>query len=323
MASMRVRLTRRWPAVVEDRLRSLGELDVDPDDRPMSPEQLAESLVTHDIVGATVTDRFDAGLLSIPNRRCRLIASFGVGFNHIDTDAARAAGIAVTNTPGVLTDATADIAITLMLMVARRAGEGERLLRAGQWPGWSPNAMLGTQVTGKTLGIIGMGRIGQATARRAAFGFGMKILYFSRSRLDPLAEAVLGATQVTDLPTMLAGCDFVSMHCPASPSTKHLLNATMLATLPPHAFVINTARGDVIDEAALAEALASGRLAGAGLDVYEQEPKVHPGLIGLDNVVLLPHLGSGSRETREAMGHCAADNIEAFLRGQVLPNRVV
>ncbi len=323
MSSMRVRLTRRWPEVVEDRLRGLCDLAINADDRPLTRDQLIAALQENDVLGATVTDRLDTAVLSAPNRRCRLIASFGVGYNHIDTEAARAAGIAVTNTPGVLTDATADIAITLMLMAARRAGEGERLLRAGQWPGWSPNSLLGTQVTGKTLGIIGMGRIGQATARRAAFGFGMKIFYFSRTRLDLLEESVLGATHVKDLKAMLGHCDFVSMHCPASPATRHLLNAETLAALPPHAFVINTARGDVIDEAALAEALASGRIAGAGLDVYEREPIVHEALLPMENVVLLPHLGSGSQETREAMGHCAVDNIEAFIKGTVLPNRVV
>jgi lactate dehydrogenase-like 2-hydroxyacid dehydrogenase len=212
--------------------------------------------------------------------------------------------------------------MSLILAVARRTGEGERLLRAGLWPGWSPTSLLGTQVSGKTLGIIGMGRIGQATARRAAFGFGMKILYHSRTRLGPVEEAVFGASHEPDLAKLLGSADFVSLHCPASPATRHLLDRETLGYLRPQAFVINTARGDVIDEAALVDALVSGRIAGAGLDVYEQEPKVHPGLLGLSNVVLLPHQGSGSKETREAMGHCAADNIEAFMRGEPLPNRV-
>lgn len=291
-------------------------------DIPLSREQLAEALASADVLGATVTDRLDAALLS-GGGKCRLIANFGVGFNHIAIDAARAAGIAVTNTPGVLTDATADIAMLLMLMVARRAGEGERLLRAGNWQGWSPTSLLGAQVSGKTLGIIGMGRIGQATAKRAAFGFGMRILYHSRTRLGPVEEAVFGATWMPDLKAMLSVCDFLSLHCPASPQTRHLLSGELLEALPAHAFVINTARGDVIDEAALAARLRDAKLAGAGLDVYEHEPQVHPDLLALENVVLLPHQGSGSRETREAMGNCAADNIEAFLNHQTLPNRIV
>jgi len=323
MPKLRVMLTRRWPQPVEDRLAELCELIINDDDHPFDRAELAHALRASDVLGATVTDRLDATLLGAADRRTRLIANFGVGFNHIDKAAALASGIAVTNTPGVLTDATADIAITLMLMCARRAGEGERLLRAGRWPGWSPTSLLGTQVTGKTLGIIGMGRIGVATARRAHFGFGMKIRYHGRHQMSLLDETVVGATWHEDLDTMLAQCDFVSLHCPSTPQTHHLLDARRLALLPSHAFVINTARGDVIDEVALATALAEGRLAGAGLDVYETEPVVHPGLLPLENVVLLPHQGSGSRETREAMGHCAVNNIEAFVVGDALPNQVI
>jgi len=322
MSNVVVRLTRRWPEAVEERLRGQCQLVLDDADRPMSRGELVTALQACDVLAATVTDRLDAELLSTPDRRCRLIANFGVGFNHIALDAARKADIRVTNTPGVLTDATADIAMALILSVARRTGEGERLLRSGGWAGWSPTSLLGTQVSGKTLGIVGMGRIGQATARRAAFGFGMKILYHSRTRLSPVEEAVFGATCVPDLGKLLAEADFVSLHCPASPATRQLLNRETLGYMRPHAFVINTARGDVIDEEALADAVRSRRIAGAGLDVYELEPSVHPGLMGLENVVLLPHQGSGSRETREAMGHCAADNIEAFIRGEPLPNPV-
>lgn len=323
MPKLRVILTRRWPQPVEDRLAGLCDLSINDDDHPFSAAELVQALRACDVLGATVTDRLDAVLLSAPDRRTRLIANFGVGFNHIDKAAVMAAGMAVTNTPGVLTDATADITMTLMLMCARRAGEGERLLRAGRWPGWSPTSLLGTQVSGKTLGIIGMGRIGLATARRAHFGFGMKILYHGRRRLSLLDETVFGATWHEDLDAMLTQCDFVSLHCPSTPQTHHLLDARRLALLPAHAFVINTARGDVIDEAALATALAAGYLAGAGLDVYEAEPVVHPELLPLENVVLLPHQGSGSRETREAMGHCATDNIEAFLMGNRPPNQVI
>ena len=323
MPKLRVILTRRWPQAVEDRLAELCDLHINDDDHPFDQAEIAQAFRACDVLGATVTDRVDANLLGAPDRRTRLIANFGVGFNHIDKAAALAAGVAVTNTPGVLTDATADIAITLMLMCARRAGEGERLLRAGRWPGWSPTSLLGTQVTGKTLGIIGMGRIGMATARRAHFGFGMKIRYHGRHQLSLLEETVVGGTWHEDLDTMLTECDFVSLHCPSTPQTHHLLDARRLALLPTHAFVINTARGDVIDEAELATALAEGRLAGAGLDVYEAEPVVHPRLLPLENVVLLPHQGSGSRETREAMGHCAVNNIEAFVLGEALPNQVI
>ncbi len=323
MAKLRVVLTRRWPQPVEDRLAQICDLSINENDHPFSRAELERALRECDVLGATVTDRLDAQLLATPACRTRLIANFGVGFNHVDNAAAQAAGIAVTNTPGVLTDATADIAMTLILMCARRTGEGERLLRAGLWPGWSPTSLLGTQVTGKTLGIIGMGRIGMATARRAHYGFGMKILYHGRQQMPMLDEAVLGAQWHADLDRMLTQCDFVSLHCPSTPETRQLLDTRRLALLPVHAFVINTARGDVIDEAALAAALVAGSLAGAGLDVYAAEPVVHPELLNLENVVLLPHQGSGSRETREAMGHCAADNIEAHLLGKALPNRVV
>ncbi|MEZ5598365.1 MAG: D-glycerate dehydrogenase [Pseudomonadales bacterium] len=318
---LKVILTRRWPAAVETRLAAVCDVRVNDDDHPFSSAELRQALETADVLGCTVTDRLDAAVLGA-GCRVKLLANFGVGFNHIDMKAAQAADIQVSNTPGVLTDATADIAMTLLLMCARRAGEGERLLRAGAWSGWSPTSLLGTQVSGKTLGIVGMGRIGVATARRAAFGFNMKIRYHSRRRLEPVEEAVLGAEWHGDLVSLLASSDFVSLHCPSTAETQHLLDAKMLACLPQRAFLINTARGDIIDEAALAEALANGRLAGAGLDVYEREPVVHPGLLELDNVVLLPHQGSGSRETREAMGHCAVDNIEAFMTGQELPNRV-
>ena len=322
MPKLRVVLTRRWPKAVEDRLAAFCDLVVNTDDHPLSAAELARALQESDVLGATVTDRLDADLLRQPGLRTRLIANFGVGFNHIDGPAALAAGVAITNTPGVLTDATADIAMMLLLMCARRAGEGERLLRAGRWAGWSPTDLLGTQVTGKTLGIVGMGRIGTAMARRAHFGFGMRILYHGRQRLPLLDEAVLGAVWVPDLDALLPDCDFLSLHCPSTPATRKLLDARRLGLLPRHAFVVNTARGDIIDEAALAAALAAGQLAGAGLDVYAAEPRVDPGLLTLENVVLLPHQGSGSRETRDAMGHCAADNIEAFVQGRALPNRV-
>jgi lactate dehydrogenase-like 2-hydroxyacid dehydrogenase len=254
--------------------------------------------------------------------RTRLLANFGVGFNHIDMAAAKTAGIAVTNTPGVLTDATAEIAMTLLLNTARRAGEGERLVRAGQWEGWHPTHMLSTQVTGKTLGIVGMGRIGLALARQAHYGFGMRVLYSARTqRTDENFDGM--PAQYCELPELLAQSDFVSLHCPASPETHHLINAQSLALMKSTAHLINTARGDVVNEAELVDALQRGVIAGAGLDVYEAEPMVTPGLLDLPNVVLLPHMGSGTTQTRIAMGECAMANIRAFSNGQALLNPVV
>jgi lactate dehydrogenase-like 2-hydroxyacid dehydrogenase len=249
--------------------------------------------------------------------RCRLLANFGVGYNHIDVEAAKAAGIIVTNTPGAVTDATADIALTLILMTARRAGEGERLLRAGGWQGWHPTQMLGAHVTGKRLGIIGMGRIGKAIAKRAHYGFGMEVQFFNRS---PVANPGLPAEQV-NLETALAA-DFVVVAVPGGPATRHLINAAKLAHMQPHAFLINIARGDIVEEAALVQALQDQSIAGAGLDVYEHEPTVTPALIEMENVTLLPHLGTAALEVRETMGLMAIENLRAFFDGKPLPNLV-
>ena len=313
-------LTRRWPARCEAALAQHCDLVANVDDVPMSRETLAGALRNCDALGATVTDALDADLLADTARRAGMISNFGVGFNHIDVAAAQRLGIRVSNTPGVLTDATADIAMALILMVARRTGEGERLLRAGRWPGWSPTSLLGTQVTGATLGIVGMGRIGQALARRAALGFGMRVLYHNRSRV-PAAEAELGA-EWRPLEALLEEAGFVSLNCPSNAETHHLINAAALRQMGQRAYLINTARGDVVDEAALAVALGEGTIAGAGLDVYEQEPLVHPDLLSLENVVLLPHQGSGTQATREAMGDMAVANLLAYLAGEPLPNPV-
>lgn len=320
-APPRVVLTRRWPAAVEAVLAERFDVVVNTDDVPMTAAQLAEALASADVLCPTVTDRLDAALLSAPDVRTRLIANFGVGFNHIDLDAASKAGIVVSNTPGVLTDCTADLAMTLLLMTARRTGEGERELRAGAWTGWRPTHLLGRKVTGKTLGIIGAGRIGLASAARAHHGFGMKILLTSRSPVEPTVVAGLGGEEVS-IDSLLARSDFVSLHCPSTPETHHLIDEAALSRMQPHAMLINTARGDVVDEAALARALKQGRIGGAGLDVYEAEPVVNPALLDAPNVVLLPHLGSGSEETRVAMGMCAVENLQAFLRGEPVPNRV-
>jgi lactate dehydrogenase-like 2-hydroxyacid dehydrogenase len=261
--------------------------------------------------------------LSAEPRRARLLANFGVGFNHIDVEAAKARGLSVSNTPDVLTDATADLAMTLLLTVTRRAGEGERHLRSGSWTGWRPTHMLGTQVSGKTLGLVGMGRIARAVAKRAHHGFDMRVIFHDPYPPSPELAASLGAEPRERLEQVLEEADFVSLHCPATPETRHLMNAERLGLLKPGAYLINTARGDVVDEAALVAALRSGRLAGAGLDVFEREPQVSPELLAMENVVLLPHLGSATRETRVAMGMRALENLRLFFRGAPLRDRVV
>lgn len=321
-SKLRVLLTRRWPQAVEDAMAQDFDLRVNQDNEPMTDAELAEGLAWADVLCPTVTDSVSAELLGAPNVRVRLLANFGVGFNHIDMAAAKNAGILVTNTPGVLTDATAEIAMTLLLNSARRASEGERLVRAGQWQGWHPTHMLSTQVTGKTVGIVGMGRIGLALARQAHYGFGMRVLYSARS---PRPDATLQGlpAQYCSLSELLKASDFVSLHCPASPETHHLINAQSLALMKPTAHLINTARGNVVNEAALVDALQHGVIAGAGLDVYEAEPIVAPGLLDLPNVVLLPHMGSGTTQTRVAMGECAMANIRAFAAAEPLLNQVV
>ena len=297
------------------------ELRINDDNHVMSSAELARALAWADVVCPTVTDSLTGALLSAPTVNAKLLANFGVGFNHIDMAAASRAGIAVTNTPGVLTDATAEIALTLMLSSARRAGEGERLVRSGQWGGWHPTHMLSTQVTGKTLGIVGMGRIGLAFAKQAHHGLGMNIMYSSRETRSEQALEGLPAKHCA-LDELLAACDFVSLHCPATPQTRHLINSQTLSKMKPTAHLINTARGDVINEEDLIAALRQGVIAGAGLDVYAAEPKLSEGLTDLPNVVLLPHMGSGTTQTRVAMGECALANIRAFAEDRPLPNQV-
>ena len=290
-------------------------------DSPLAATDLAAAMDGYDVLCPTVSDRIDAGVIA-GGKRVKLIANYGVGFEHIDVAAAKANGIAVSNTPGVLTDATADIALTLILMAARRAGEGEREVRAGKWTGWRPTHKLGSSLTGKTLGLVGFGRIGIATARRAHHGFGMKIAYYGRREALPDIARELDARFYPNLNDLLAASDFVSLHIPGGPETQGLIGAQALATMKPGSYLVNTARGGVIDHAALAEALRSGHLAGAGLDVYPAEPKVPEELLGLENVVLLPHLGSATRETRIAMGERALANIVAWSEGRPLPDRV-
>ena len=322
ISGARVVVTRRLPEPVERRLAGLVDARLNPGDRALTARELAEALRTADGLLATVTDRLTAEILSATPRRAGIVANFGAGVDHIDLEAARRAGIVVTNTPGVLTDATADLTIALLLAVARRTGEGERRVRSGAWTGWAPTQMLGRSVTGMTLGIVGMGRIGRAVAWRATRGFGMRVLYHQRRPVDEAELAGLDVERARDLDDLLARSDAVTLHTPATPETRHLIDAARLARMRPGAFLINTSRGEVVDEAALADALASGTIAGAGLDVYEHEPHVPAALLALENAVLLPHLGSATVETRIAMGQRAVDNLEAFLRGDPPPNRI-
>jgi lactate dehydrogenase-like 2-hydroxyacid dehydrogenase len=316
-------VTRRLPDTVEDALSRDFDARLNTDDKPLGPDGLKEALRSADAVLCTVTDRLTAEVLSTEPRRARMLANFGVGFNHIDTQAAKERGLAVSNTPDVLTEATADIAITLLLMVSRRTGEGERHVRSGAWTGWRPTHMLGSQVSGKVLGLIGMGRIARAVARRAHHGFGMRVIFHDPYPPSPSDAASLGAEPRDTLDRVLEEADFVSLHCPATPETRHLMNRDRLARMRRGAYLINTARGDVVDEAALVEALADGTIAGAGLDVYEQEPRVSPELLKMENVVLLPHLGSATTETRVAMGMRAVENLRLFFSGAPLRDRVV
>lgn len=316
----RLLITRPMPDRVLAEAQTRYEVTARGEAAPLSEAEASQALRDHDLVLATLGDGFTArAFAEVPQPRCRLIANFGVGYNHISTEAARAAGVMVSNTPGAVTEATADIALTLMLMVARRAAEGERLVRSGQWTGWAPTQMLGMHLSGKRLGVIGFGRIGKAIARRAHFGFGMEIAFFNRSRLE---DPGLPARQIDSLHAMMAQCDVVVVAVPGGAETRHLVNASVLAAMPAHALLVNIARGDVIDEAALIAALQARRIAGAGLDVYEHEPEVPAALRALDNAVLLPHLGTNALEVREAMGMMALANLDAHLAGQEPPNRV-
>jgi lactate dehydrogenase-like 2-hydroxyacid dehydrogenase len=260
--------------------------------------------------------------LNVEDKRCKILANFGVGYNHIDIPAAKANELIVTNTPDVLTQSTADIAMTLLLMTARRGAEGDRLVRAKKWTGWCPTHMLSSNVTGATLGLIGFGRIGQAMARKAHHGFDMNIIYYNPSAANEYVTQDLQAKRCNTLEEVLAQADFVSLHCPAGANTKHLINAQTLKLMKPSAHLINTARGDVVDSVALCEALKNKQIAGAGLDVYENEPHIYEGFLALENVELLPHLGSATLETRTAMGEKVLANLAAYFAGNTLPDRV-
>ena len=318
----RVVVTRRLPAAVEDQLARDFDAQLNRDDHPFGQAELQDALRTADALLPTVTDRIGADVLSAEPLRAKILANFGVGFNHIDITAAKARKLVVTNTPDVLTDDTADDAIMLLLMVARRGGEGERHVRSGAWTGWRPTHMLGTKVSGKTLGLIGMGRIARAAARRARLGFDMRVLFHDPYPPPPAVVAELGLEPRASVDDVVQEADFVSLHCPATPETRHLMDARRLALMKPTAFLINTARGDVVDERALVAALRAGTIAGAALDVYEREPAVSPELLVMENVVLLPHLGSATRETRVAMGVRTLENLHAFFSGAAPRDRV-
>ncbi|MGB2072525.1 MAG: 2-hydroxyacid dehydrogenase [Candidatus Puniceispirillaceae bacterium] len=310
-------VTRRWPADAEAALSQYFAPTFNLDDTPLSAAEMAAGFASHDAIAPTVSDKIGADIIAAgANGKGRLIANFGVGVNHIDLGAAATASIAVSNTPGVLTDATADLALTLILMLSRRAGEGERELRAGEWQGWRPTHLMGRALQGKTLGIIGMGRIGKAVAQRAALGFGMKIVFYNRSQIGDISA--YSARQLDDVESVCQTADCLSLHCAASADTLNILNAERLAMMKPDAYVINTARGDVVDEAALVRALQNGSIGGAGLDVFQGEPDIHPDILTAPNTVLLPHLGSATIETRTAMGLKVVENARAFFAGQPL-----
>jgi len=321
-ARLSVVVTRRLPEAVETRMKELFDVQLRDDDAPMSRGELVDAIARADVLVPTLTDEIDAGLIAQAGPKMRLIANYGAGVDHIDVATARQRGILVSNTPGVLTDDTADMTMALMLAVTRRMPEGLAIMNEGRWSGWSPTALLGGRVGGRRLGILGMGRIGQAVARRAS-AFGMQIHYHNRRRLRPEIEDRLEATYWESLDQMVARMDVLSINCPHTPSTFHLMNARRLKLMKPDAVIINTSRGEVIDENALTRMLATGDLAGAGLDVYEHGTEVNPQLRDLPNVVLLPHMGSATREGRAEMGEKVIINIKTFADGHRPPDQVV
>ena len=312
-------VTRPLPEEVLEAARALADVEVRDTNTPMTPTETRAAFAAYDMILPTLGDAFGAEAFEGGVSRCKLLANFGVGYNHIDVAAASAAGVAVSNTPGAVTDATADTAMTLMLMSCRRAGEGERLVRAGQWDGWHPTQMLGLHMSGKTVGIIGMGRIGQAIAKRCHFGFGMEVVFYNRSA----KESEVPARQLSSVEEVMGAADVVVLAVPGGAETRHLVDAAALGAMQPHAHLINIARGDVVDEAALISALEAGQIAGAGLDVYEFEPAVPQALRAMENVVLLPHLGTAALEVRLDMGMMAVSNVAAFVDGAALPNAVL
>ena len=323
MAQPSVFVTRRLPEAVEAQLAASFNVTINKRDAQLGAEDLRDAVRKFDAVLPTVTDPFGAPTLDVSKPQAKILANYGVGYSHIDIDTVARHGIAVTNTPDVLSECTADLAMMMMLMVARRAGDGERELRAGDWSGWRPTHLVGRKVSGKTLGIIGFGRIGQEVARRAHHGFGMDVLVFNRSPVAAEKLNAVGARQIADLDDLLPLCDFVSLHCPGGASNRHLIDAARLGLMRPDAFLINTARGEVVDEHALAQSLMFETIGGAALDVFQGEPRINPLLAQCDNLVMLPHLGSATREAREAMGFRALENLKDFFAGREPRDRVV
>ena len=319
----KVVLTRRWPEQVEKALAEKYDCTFNPTDTPFTAEQYQNALLTADALLPTVTDKLDADAMNVANPRTKIIANFGVGFSHIDLDTVKSHNIVITNTPDVLSDCTADIAMTLLLMAARRAGEGERELRSSQWTGWRPTHLMGKKVSGKTLGIVGFGRIGRAMAKRAHAGFGMNIVVHNRS---PVAADLLSSVQARQLATLdevMATADFISIHCPGGAENTHLINEQRLSMMKPGGILINTARGEVIDESALIAAMNSDQIGGIGLDVFQNEPEIDPRFLSLPNTVLLPHLGSATEETRDGMGYRVVENLDQFFNGKSPADRVI
>ena len=317
---MKLLITRPLPEDVLKEVDPAFDMDVRQETRPLQLDEMTEALGRYDAILPTLGDPLGAGVIGqASDVKCKILANFGVGYNHIDVSAARGAGMEVTNTPGAVTDATADIAITLMLMTCRRAGEGERAVRAGLWEGWHPTQFLGMHVTGKTIGIIGMGRIGKAIAKRAGLGFDMNVVFYNRSNV---ADFGVPSRQLETLAEVCASADVIVLAVPATPETHHLVNAELLSSMQSHAVLVNIARGDVVDENALIDSLRSGQIAGAGLDVYEHEPLVPDALKALENVTLFPHLGTAALEVRVDMGLMAVANLNAWIKGEALPNPV-
>jgi len=321
-ANPKVIVTRRLPARVEARMAQLFDAHFNADDTPMDRAALAKAMADCDVLVPTVTDMIDAELIAKAPERLQLIANFGNGIDHIDLNAARQKRIIVTNTPGVLTEDTADMTMALILSVPRRLAEGEKLIRSGSWTGWSPSGMLGHRISGKQLGIIGMGRIGQATAQRAR-AFGLSIAYHNRQRLPQAVEEQLGAKWVEDVDALLGESDIISVNCPLNADSRGMLDARRIGLIRPDAYFINTSRGEIVDEDALIKALGAGRIAGAGLDVFAHEPAVDPRLLALSNVMLLPHMGSATHEGREATGDKVIANIRTWVDGHRPRDQVI
>ena len=322
MTKPKILVSRRWPEAVETAMKKKYDVTFNISDKPLSTNEFKEALSVYDAILPTVTDKISSDVFSVKNPRTKIFGNYGVGFSHIDIPAAKAAGITVSNTPDVLSDCTADITLTLMLMAARRAGEGEREVRSGNWEGWRPRHLIGTRITGKTLGIIGFGRIGREVAKRAHFGFGMKIIVQNRSKIENDILIRTNAHQVNNLDDLLEKSDFISLHCPGGDENHHLISTKQFKKMKNSAILVNTARGEVVDDTALISALETKQIAAVGLDVFNNEPNINPNLIKFDNAILLPHLGSATQETREAMGFRVLDNIADFFEGKIPRDKV-